>query len=117
MGVSMTTVHALRQAGEEVTHLREEGLFKLQGDRILDKAKKATEGDSDIRSRLRRAYRCIRRRDFERGSISDAYQTPAAVTPRLFRVLEACRAALAAGAIVIVEDEGYRLRHLPIRQR
>jgi predicted nuclease of predicted toxin-antitoxin system len=39
MGLSMTTVHALRQAGEEVVHLREEGLFKLADDRILDKAK------------------------------------------------------------------------------
>jgi hypothetical protein len=44
-------------------------------------------------------------------------QTPTAVTPRLFRVLEACRAALESGAIVTVEDEGYRLRHLPIRRR
>jgi predicted nuclease of predicted toxin-antitoxin system len=40
MGVSMTTVQALRQAGEEVVHLREEGLFKLPDDRILDKAKR-----------------------------------------------------------------------------
>jgi len=32
-------VHALRQAGEEVTHLREEGLHTLPDDSILDKAK------------------------------------------------------------------------------
>jgi predicted nuclease of predicted toxin-antitoxin system len=117
MGVSMTTVQALRQAGEEVVHLREEGLFKLPDDRILDKAK--------------REQRVILTFDLDFGELLAASggatpsvvlfrmrnQTPAAVTPRLFRVLEACRAALAAGAIVIVEDEGYRLRHLPIRRR
>jgi predicted nuclease of predicted toxin-antitoxin system len=41
-------------------------------------------------------------------------QTPAAVIPRLFRVLDACRAELERGVIVIVEDERYRLRRLPI---
>jgi hypothetical protein len=35
---------------------------------------------------------------------------------KLFWVLDSCRAALEAGAIVIVEDEGYRLRHLPIHR-
>jgi predicted nuclease of predicted toxin-antitoxin system len=39
-----------------------------------------------------------------------------AVTPRLFEVLRTCRAALEAGAVVIVEDGGFRLRHLPIQQ-
>jgi predicted nuclease of predicted toxin-antitoxin system len=43
-------------------------------------------------------------------------QTPAAVTPRLFRVLEACGAELEHGVIILVEDDGYRLRRLPIRQ-
>jgi predicted nuclease of predicted toxin-antitoxin system len=41
-------------------------------------------------------------------------QTPAAVTPKLFRVLETCRTALQTGAIVVVEDHGYRVRRLPI---
>jgi hypothetical protein len=35
MGVSMTTVRALREAGEEVVHLREEGLHTLPDDEIL----------------------------------------------------------------------------------
>ncbi len=38
MGVSMTTVHALREAGEDVVHLREEGLPTLPDDHIVDKA-------------------------------------------------------------------------------
>ena len=36
----MTTVRALRQAGEEVVHLRDEGLFQLPDDSILDKARR-----------------------------------------------------------------------------
>jgi hypothetical protein len=43
-------------------------------------------------------------------------QTPAAVTLGLFRVLQTCGAALEAGAILIVEDGGYRLRRLPIHR-
>lgn len=117
MGVSMTTVGALREAGEEVAHLREEGLFRLPDDQILDKAKQE--------------QRVILTFDLDFGDLLAAgggatpsvvlfrmrNQTPPAVTPRLFRVLETCRAALEAGAIVIVEDEGYRLRHLPILRR
>jgi predicted nuclease of predicted toxin-antitoxin system len=41
-------------------------------------------------------------------------QTPNAVTPRLFQVLQTSRNALETGAIVIVEEGGFRLRHLPI---
>jgi predicted nuclease of predicted toxin-antitoxin system len=33
MGVSMTTVDLLRQAGEAVVHLRDEGLHRLPDDR------------------------------------------------------------------------------------
>jgi hypothetical protein len=42
-------------------------------------------------------------------------QTPAAVTPRLFRVIAECAEELVSGAIIIVEDDGYRVRRLPIR--
>jgi predicted nuclease of predicted toxin-antitoxin system len=38
MGVSMTTVLAQREAGEQVVHLREEGLHGLPDDRIIEKA-------------------------------------------------------------------------------
>ena len=43
-------------------------------------------------------------------------QTPAAATPKLFRVLDACRVELERGATIIVEDDRYRIRRLPIRQ-
>ena len=42
-------------------------------------------------------------------------QTPAAVNPRLFRVISDCAAGLASGAIVIVEDDAFRVRRLPIQ--
>jgi len=40
MGVSMTTVDALRQAGEDVVHLRDEGLHRLPDNHILGKARR-----------------------------------------------------------------------------
>jgi len=115
MGVSMSTVNAPRDAGEEVTHLREQGLLTMPDDQIVAKAI--------------REERVILTFDLDFGDLLAASggrvpsvnlfrmrnQTPATVTPRLFQALESCRDALAAGAIVIVEDAGYRLRRLPIR--
>jgi predicted nuclease of predicted toxin-antitoxin system len=40
MGVSMTTVDLLRQAGEAVVHLRDEGLHRLPDGEILEKARR-----------------------------------------------------------------------------
>jgi predicted nuclease of predicted toxin-antitoxin system len=42
-------------------------------------------------------------------------QTPTAVNSRLFRVIAECAAELASGAIIIVEDERFRVRRLPIQ--
>ena len=42
-------------------------------------------------------------------------QTRAAVNFRLLRVIHDCAAELEGGALVIVEDEGFRVRRLPIR--
>ena len=95
MGVSMTTVDLLRQAGEAVVHLRDEGLHRLPDDEILEKA--------------RREQRVVLTFDLDFGDLL------AAVTPKLFRVLDACRAELERGAIIILEDERYRLRRLPIQ--
>jgi hypothetical protein len=35
--------------------------------------------------------------------------------PASFRIIEHCATELASGAIVIVEDGGFRVRRLPIR--
>lgn len=43
-------------------------------------------------------------------------QTPVAVNPRLFRVIHDCAVELALGALVIVEDERFRVRRrLPFK--
>ena len=115
MGVSLTTVEALRAADHDTLHLREEGLIRLPDPEIALKA--AAEG------------RIVLTFDLDFGDILAAArseapsvvifrlrnQTPAAVNPRLFRVIDDCAGELASGAIVIVEDEGYRVRRLPIR--
>ena len=115
MGVSMTTVGALRDAGEDIIHLRDEGLLTLPDNQIVEKAI--------------REQRVIVTFDLDFGELLAAAgtalpsvilfrlrnQTPAAVTPRLLRVLEECRSALDTGAIILVEEQGYRLRKLPIR--
>ena len=37
MGLSMTTVQALRSLGHEVVHLRELGMIRMPDDKIVDK--------------------------------------------------------------------------------
>jgi len=114
MGVSMTTVSALRRAGHSVTHLREQGLMRMEDPDIVTKAR--TEG------------RIVLTFDLDFGEIMALAghaspsvilfrmrnQTPMVVTPRLVQVIEECQAHLVAGAFVTVEDHGYRVRRLPI---
>ena len=115
MGVSLTTVEALRGADHDAVHLRDEGLIRLP--------------DSHIAAKAVAERRIVLTFDLDFGDIlamarSEApsviifrlrNQTPAAVNPRLFRVIAGCAAELASGAIVIVEDQGFRVRRLPIR--
>ena len=115
MGVSRTTVEALRSANHDAVHLRDEGLFRLPDPNVVAKALAEN--------------RVVLTFDLDFGDIlavarSEApsviifrlrNQTPAAVNPRLFRVIDDCAAELADGALVIVEDERYRVRRLPIR--
>lgn len=115
MGISMTTAQALRKQGEDLVHLREEGLIRLSDEGILEKALKEE--------------RIVLTFDLDFGDLLAAGgyslpsviifrlhdQTPSSVTPRLLEVLTECREELASGAIVIVEDARYRLRRLPIK--
>ena len=115
MGVSLTTVEALRAAHHDAVHLRDEGLIRLRDPEIAAKA--VAEG------------RIVLTFDLDFGDILAATgsagpsvvifrlrnQTPIAVNPRLFRVMADCTEELMSGAIVIVEDEGFRVRRLPIR--
>lgn len=114
MGVSMTTVQTLRARGEDVVHLREVGLQTLPDDQILAKAVAEV--------------RVVLTFDLDFGDLLAASggrspsvvlfrmrnQTPAAVTPRLMRVIAECADALTEGALIVVEDGGYRVRRLPI---
>lgn len=115
MGVSLTTVEVLRKAEHDVVHLRDEDLIRLPDPQIATKAV--------AESRIVLTF------DLDFGDILAATrseapsvvifrlrnQTPAAVNPRLMRVIDACASELAAGAVVIVEDEGFRVRRLPIQ--
>ena len=115
MGVSMTTVEALRARGHDVKHLREEGLHKLPDAQILEKA--------------RNELRTVIAFDLDFGDLLAAGgqdgpsvvilrladQTPRSVNARLVAALEQCNAELAAGAVVIVEETRCRLRRLPIK--
>jgi predicted nuclease of predicted toxin-antitoxin system len=110
MGVSLTTVEALRGANHDAVHLRDEGLILLPDPQIAAKAVAESRivltFDLDFGDILATAHS-------EAPSVVIfrlRNQTPAAVNPRLFRVIDACAAELASGAVVIVEDEGFRVR-------
>jgi predicted nuclease of predicted toxin-antitoxin system len=114
MGVSMSTVFALRRLSHDVVHLRDQGLMRME--------------DPDIVKKAQQERRIVLTFDLDFGEIMALSgsaspsvilfrvrnQTPRVVTPRLLQVIQKCEAQLAAGAFVTVEDSGYRLRHLPI---
>ena len=113
----MNTVRALRERGGDVIHLRELGLQRLPDDQILGMA--------------RRENRIVLTFDLDFGELLAASggqtpsvilfrmrnQTPEFVTPRLIEVLAACEDVLTGGAFIVVEDNGYRVRRLPIHQK
>lgn len=116
VGVSMSTVRALRDAGHDAAHLREQGLQRLPDSDILKKA--AAEG------------RIVLTFDLDFGDLLALgmqkspsvvifrlhNETPASVNPRLLEVLHDRSPELQAGAVIVVEDNRYRLRRLPIKE-
>ncbi len=114
VGVSRSTTEALRQQGHDVLHLREVGLHRLPDDEILALA--------------RREDRIILTFDLDFGDLLAAGghslpsvillrlrdQTPTSATPRVMELVALRETELRAGAIIIIEDKRYRLRHLPI---
>ena len=115
MGVSMTTVLALRRAEHDAVHLRDLNLITLPDPNIVELAVAQS--------------RVILTFDLDFGalmavteSISPSVilfrlrnQTPASVTPKLMAVLAECEEALTAGAAVVIDEDGYRIRRLPIQ--
>ena len=113
MGVSMTTALALRAAGHDANHLRDEG-HKLPEAQTLDKARH--EGRTVIAFDL--DFGDLLAAGGQTGPsvviLRLADHTPASVNPRLLAAVARCEAELAGGAVVIVEESRYRVRRLPI---
>lgn len=98
MGVSMSTVKALRQREHDAVHLRDQGLIRME--------------DAAIVAKARGEDRVILTFDLDFGEIMahsgtaspsvilfrTRNQTPQYVTPRLLRLLEECPRLLAVGA-------------------
>jgi len=114
MGVSMRVVDWLRQRGDDVVHLREQGLERLPNGDIFEKAR--IEG------------RVVLTFDLDFGEIVALgggaatsvvvfrlrNTRTAFVLARLERVLTESAGALTRGAVVIVEDGRHRVRSLPL---
>lgn len=114
MGVSQTVVKSLRAMDYEAKHLREEDLQCLPDALIIEKAK--LEG------------RVILTFDLDFGDLMAASKdelpsviifrlkntSPQFVFSRLLNVLQNCSEDITIGAVIIVSDERYRLRRLPI---
>ena len=112
MGVSASTASALREIGHDVVHLREVGLHNIP--------------DEDVLRKARQEERIIL--TFDLGDILSAGlhaspsvilfrlhdQTPPVVTRRLLTLLSERGRDLEEGALIVVEDVRYRVRHLPI---
>ena len=114
VGVSTSTLRALREAGHDAVHLREQDLHRLPDNKILQKA--LEEG------------RIVITFDLDFGDLLATggghlpsviifrlhNQTPSNVTRRLFDLLSVETRRLESGALIIVEDARYRMRPLPI---
>jgi len=97
MGVSLTTVEALRGANHDAVHLRDAGLVRLPDSQIVAKAvaesRVVLTFDLDFGDIL-----AVGRSEVPSAIIFRLRnQTPAAVNPRFFRVIAECAAELASG--------------------
>lgn len=114
MGVSMTIVQNLRESGYDVVHLREEGLQRLPDINIVEKAKQ--EGRIILTFDLDFADILAASSEFLPSVVIFRLKNtlPVFASARLFDVLSECVEDLQTGAIVILQDNRYRMRRLPI---
>lgn len=114
MGVSMSTVEALRALGHDTVHLREQGLKRTKDPDILDKARSEERVlltfDLDFGELLAAGWHSLPSVVLFR--LHD--NKPTTTTRHLLGVLNQCAEALSEGVIITVEDHGYRIRRLPI---
>jgi predicted nuclease of predicted toxin-antitoxin system len=116
VGASRTTAEELRSHGHDVLHLSEVGLHRLPDDEILTRARE--EGRIVITFDL----------DFGDLLAAGGYSLPSvilfrlhnpaplSVNSKLLEIISERGEDLERGAIVIVEDQRYRLRRLPIQR-
>ncbi|HVG10376.1 MAG TPA: DUF5615 family PIN-like protein [Thermoanaerobaculia bacterium] len=116
VGASRTTAEELRRQGHDVLHLSEVGLHRLPDDEILTRARE--EGRIVITFDL----------DFGDLLAAGGYSMPSvilfrlhnpaplSVNSKLLEIISERGEDLERGAIVIVEDQRYRLRRLPIQR-
>jgi predicted nuclease of predicted toxin-antitoxin system len=114
MGVSLTTVHALRADGHHAVHLRDENLIRLP--------------DADILKKAKGEQRIVLTFDLDFGDLLAAgafslpsviifrlhNETPSSVTAHLKKALVQHQRELEEGALIIVEDARHRVRRLPL---
>lgn len=114
MGVSPLTVKKLTEAGHDAVHLSEQGLMRMSDRSIIAKAKQESRiiltFDLDFTDLL-----AASKDNLPNVIIFRLKKTlPTFVNSRLFTVLSECSENLKNGAIIIVEDYRYRVRHLPL---
>lgn len=114
MGISYSTVEWLREQGYDTKHLRDEGLQKLSDDKIIIKAK--DEG------------RIILACDLDFGDLMAASKdifpsiiifrlhnlTSRSINHQIEKILPDISTELIKGSVIIVEENRYRIRKLPI---
>ncbi|HPA44903.1 MAG TPA: DUF5615 family PIN-like protein [bacterium] len=115
MGVSISTVRALRQEGHDTVHLTDEGLQRIPDPEILEKARQ--EGRTVLTFNLDFG-------DLLASGLTESPsvivfrlhdKTPSSVTLKLIDLIHQRAEDILKGAVVVVEDARYRLRRLPIR--
>ena len=113
-GISPTTVEFLSQLGHEVVHVRLLQMHRSADLEILARAttdsRIAITFDLDFGDIL--ALGVLDRPSVVILRVSD--ERPDSVNQRLATILNECRDALEAGALVLIEDARYRVRKLPI---
>jgi predicted nuclease of predicted toxin-antitoxin system len=113
-GVSPTTVEFLRGMGHEALHVREIGLQRASDREIIKRARVDSSVvltfDLDFGEIL--ALGVLARPSVVIFRLSD--ERPASVNRRLQTVINERSEDLVAGSLILVEDDRYRVRKLPI---
>ncbi len=114
-GISPRTVEFLRQRGHDAVHVRELAMQRASDPQVVEKARSDARilltFDLDFGAIL--ALGVVDRPSTVIFRLAD--ERADSVNRRLEAVLSEQAAALASGALILVEDTRYRIRLLPIR--